>query len=92
MAGKPKIEIEVELVEEPAVDDQDRADRFTWGPGDVVWTALPNGRGSIIEVGQRVKFPDGVGIVKQFGDNDLVSIEGPGGAMYVVKVQDVEPA
>ena len=97
MAGKSKIEpvdeTEVNPVEKVvASDDQGRADRFTWGPGDVVWTAIPNGRGAIIELGDTVRFAEGEGVVKQFGDNGLVSIEGPGGAVYVVKLADVEPA
>lgn len=41
---------------EPARDDQDRLDRFTWHDGDVVFVEMPNARGEMIEVGKRVRF------------------------------------
>ena len=72
-------------------DDQDRIDRFTWHEGDVIWTALPNGRGSIIEVGQRVKFGETQGVVKELpGDRSAVIVTDDGQS-HTVPLDEIEP-
>ena len=72
-------------------DDQDRIDRFTWHEDDVIWTALPNARGSIVEVGQRVRFGDGYGVVKALvGVNEAVVVTAEGQSLTVA-LDELEP-
>lgn len=75
-----------------ALDDQDRSDRFTWHDGDVIWTALPNGRGSIIEAGQRVRFGEKQGVVEHLTDERQAVIVTDDGQSFTTALDELEPA
>ncbi len=72
-------------------DEQDRRDRFTWHDGDVVFVASPTSRGQITEVGQRVRFGQAQGVVKELTGQRLVVVVTDDGQSHTVDLDEVEP-
>lgn len=78
-------------MEKSVPDDRDRRDRFTWHDGDVVFVEMPNLRGQLIEVGQRVRFGSEYGVVTRFGDGREVVVVTDDGQSHTVALDEVEP-
>lgn len=69
---------------------QDRSDRFTWHDGDVVFTAIPNSRGQIIEVGRRVRFGEKQGVIEQLTGERQAVVVTDDGQSHTLPLDEVE--